>query len=107
MEESIEFDDEWQLELYCADYAFEQHRLGSIHIDHRNDPRLEKGYPDRIFFGTVGEREIVFFVEFKDLGKPAKELQKRVHERIRRLYDLGVYVVDSFEAFDEALKDQL
>lgn len=55
---------------------------------------VERGWPDRIFFGPGG---FTFFIEFKAPDKVPNPLQLATHERLRRL-GFGVFVVDNVDA---------
>lgn len=50
-----------------------------------------RAVPDRIFI----RKGIVFFIEFKTLGKKATKLQKKVHDDIN-YHHIIVYVIDNF-----------
>ena len=57
----------------------------------------KEGFPDRTIFFKFG---LVYLVETKALkGKPRK-LQKAVHRRLEKKYDLEVFVLDSKVAVD-------
>lgn len=49
-----------------------------------------RGVPDRIFM----RNGVMFFIEFKALGKKPTKLQEAVAERIEK-QEFGVYVVDN------------
>lgn len=49
-----------------------------------------KGVPDRIFI----KNSLIFFIEFKVLGKKLTELQKSVHTKIKA-QSIEVFVIDN------------
>lgn len=61
------------------------------------------GVPDRIILLPKGK---IFFAELKSTGKKPRALQVTVHKTLKKL-GFKVYVIDSKEQVDKAVKEML
>lgn len=91
------FENEWQLETECCQHAYMRYGLSNLKAE-----KLQKGFPDRVFFRKwTKNKTVMFFVEFKDEGEEASKFQQNIHDKIRLETGIPVYVVDNYDQFKE------